>query len=206
MRNRVMVVIRFTLPLLLAFILLPLQAQTSLPDHPQPQPSLPDAPSASRPPLPEGPKPQVAAGTTPSEERVDEAWPRKAARGDETFSMYQPQLEAWNGDELRAYAALAVMSTTNKTTKYGVVWFTARTEVDKVNRQVTLANFEITKVAFPMMKAREAEFQAFLQAKLPGRSKVIALDRLEASLAANDATWAVWYSAVSAALAAPPAA
>ncbi len=67
-----------------------------------------------------------------------------------------------------------------------MVWFTARTEVDKVNRQVTLDNFEITKVTFPMMKAKEAEFQAFLQAKLPGRSKVIALDRLEAVLAAND--------------------
>jgi len=98
--------------------------------------------------------------------------------------MYQPQLEAWNGDELRAYAALAVMSTTKKTSKYGVVWFTARTEVDKVNRQVTLDNFEITKVTFPMMKTKEAEYQALLQAKLPGRTKVIALDRLEAALAA----------------------
>ena len=96
--------------------------------------------------------------------------------------MYQPQLEAWNGDELRAYAALAVISKTNKTTKYGVVWFTARTEVDKVNRQVTLDNFQITKVKFPMMKTKEAEYQAFLQAKLPGKSKVIALDRLEAAL------------------------
>ena len=116
MRNRVMVVIRFTLPLLFAFILLPLQAQTSLPDHPQPQPSLPEAPS-SQISLPERPKPQVAAGATRAKQRVDEAWPRKVARGDETFSMYQPQLEVWNGDELRAYAALAVMSTTNKTTK-----------------------------------------------------------------------------------------
>ena len=90
------------------------------------------------------------------------------------------------GDEVRAYAALAVLSTTNKTTKYGVVWFTARTEVDKVNRQVTLDNFEITKVKFPMMETKEAEYQAFLQAKLPGKSKVIALDRLEAALAASD--------------------
>jgi hypothetical protein len=185
MRNRVMVVIPFTLPLFFAFVLLPLQAQTSLPDHPQPQPSLPDAPS-SQISLPEHPKPQVAAGATRAEQRVDEAWPRKVARGDETFSMYQPQLELWNGDELRAYAALAVMSTTNKTTKYGVFWFTARTEVDKVNRQVTLDNFEITRVTFPMMQTKEAEYQAFLQAKLPGKSKVIALDRLEAALAASD--------------------
>jgi hypothetical protein len=185
MRNGMMVVIRFTLPLLFASSLLPSRAQTSLPDHPQPQPSLPDAPS-SRLPLPDRPKTQVAAGATRSGQRVDEAWPRKATRGDETFSMYQPQLEAWNGDELRAYAALAMVSTTNKTAKYGVVWFTARTEVDKVNRQVTLDNFEITRITFPMMKTKEAEYQAFLQAKLPGKSKVIALDRLEAALAAND--------------------
>jgi hypothetical protein len=185
MRNRVMVVIRFTLPLVFAFVPIPLQAQTSLPDHPQPQPSLPDAPS-SQISLPERPKPQVAAGATRAEQRVDEAWPRKVARGDETFSMYQPQLEVWNGDELRAYAALAVMSTTNKTTKYGVVWFRARTEVDKVNRQVTLDNFEITRITFPMMQTKEAEYQALLQAKLPGKSRVIALDRLEAALAASD--------------------
>jgi hypothetical protein len=100
--------------------------------------------------------------------------------------MHQPQLEAWNGDELRTYAALAVMSTSNKTTNHGVVWFTARTEVDKVNRQVTLDNFEITRITFPMMKTKEYEFQAFLQAALPGKSKVIALDRLEVTLKAND--------------------
>ena len=100
--------------------------------------------------------------------------------------MYQPQLEAWKGDVIHAYAALAVVNKTNKVTRYGVVWFTARTEVDKVNRQVTLDNFQITKVKFPTMETKEAEYQAFLQAKLPGKVKVIALDRLEAALAAND--------------------
>ena len=124
MRHRLIAVIRCTLPLLFAFPLLPLRAQTSLPNHPQPQQSLPDAPSAQR-PLPEHPKPQVSAGETQAEPRVDEAWPRKASRGDETISMYQPQVEAWEGDEVRAYAALALVSKTNKTTKYGVVWFTA---------------------------------------------------------------------------------
>ena len=78
------------------------------------------------------------------------------------------------------------MSTTKKTTKYGVLWFTARTEVDKVNRQVTLDDFRITKVKFPTMETKEAEYQAFLQTKLPKTAKVIALDRLEASLAASD--------------------
>src|SRR4051812_37297518 len=110
MRHRMSFVIRFTLPLLFAFLFLPLRAQTSLRDHPQPQPSLPDAPSSSGPPSP-GPAPQVSAGSAPAGQRVDDAWPRKATRGDETFSMYQPQLEAWKGDDLQAYAAVAVMST-----------------------------------------------------------------------------------------------
>ena len=180
-----MAVIDFTLPLLFVFLFLPLRAQTSLPDHPQPQQSLPNAPQPQH-PLPEHPKPQSSAGTARAGQRVDEPWPRKATRGDETISMYQPQMEAWEGDMLRAYAALAVASKDNKTIKYGVVWFTARTEVDKVNRQVTLADFQITKVKFPTMETKEAEYQAFLQAKLPGKSRVIALDRLEAALAASD--------------------
>lgn len=156
-----------------------------MPDHPQPQQSLPDAPSAVR-RLPEHSNSQGSAGSTQAEPRVDDAWPRKATRGDETISMYQPQIEAWENDELRAYAAVAVVSKANKTTKYGVVWFTAQTEVDKVNRQVTLDDFQITKVKFPTLEAKEADYQAFLQAKLPGKSKVIALDRLEAALVASD--------------------
>jgi hypothetical protein len=98
--------------------------------------------------------------------------------------MYEPQLEAWEGDELRAYAALALASKTDKTARYGVVWFRARTEVDKVNRQVTLNDFRITKVKFPTMETKGSEYQVFLQAKLAGKFKVIALDRLEADLAA----------------------
>jgi hypothetical protein len=183
MRQRMIVFICFT-PLLFVFLLLPLSAQES-PDHPQPQQSLPEAPQPQF-PLPEHPKPQGAPAPTQAVQRVDEAWPRKATRGDETISMYQPQLEAWEGDKIRAYAALAVESTKNKTAKYGVVWFTARTEVDKVNRQVTLDDFQITKVNFPTLEAKDAEYQAFLQAKLPGKSKVIALDRLEAALVASD--------------------
>lgn len=185
MRHRLIVIIRCTLSLLFTFPLFSLRAQTSLPDHPQPQQSLPDAPSAVR-RLPEHSTPQGSAGSTQAAPRVDEAWPRKASRGDETISMYQPQVEAWESDELRAYAALALESKTNKTTKYGVVWFTAQTEVDKVNRQVTLDDFQITKVKFPTLEAKEADYQAFLQAKLPGKSKVIALDRLEAALVASE--------------------
>ena len=184
MLHKTIGIIRFTLPLLFVFILSPAYAQKAAGDHPQSQESLPDAPSAVRPP--ERTASQASGDATRAEKSADEAWPRKATRGNETISMYQPQVESWKGDEVHAYAAIAVTSTANKTTKYGVLWFTARTEVDKVNRQVTLDSFQITRVKFPTMEAREAEFKTFLQAKLPRKAKVIALDRMEAALVVSD--------------------
>src|SRR3954452_7027864 len=181
MFNRPSVVSRFAVLVSFVFLFLFCRAQTSLPLHPQPQSSLPDAPSAVL-GLSQHSNPQGLVGT----ERVDEPWPRKVTHGDETISMYQPQVEAWEGDEVRAYAAIAVVSKTHKASNYGVVWFTAQTEVDKVNRQVTLDQFQIIKGKFPAIPAKEPEYQAFLQAKLPGKSKVIALDRMEAALEVSD--------------------
>ena len=171
------VVVRFTSLLILmcgAALILPLFGQTALPDHPRPQD------------LPDGPKPQASAGAPRIQRTVDGDWPRTAARGNEKVSMYQPQVESWQGDEIRAYAALSVETQGSKTPKYGVVWFTAQTEVDKVNRQVTLDNFQIARVKFPTLEAEEEELKTFLQARLPGKSKIIALDRLEAALAISD--------------------
>jgi hypothetical protein len=181
MHHRVFVVISLALPLLFR-VVVPLRAQSLLPG--QPQQSLPDAPSATR--RPEIPNSQASYDQDRAGHLTDAGWPRKAIQGDETISMYQPQVETWEGDEVHAYAALAVTSTNSKRTKYGVVWFTAATEVDKVNRLVTLDDFQITRVKFPTMESRESEYQAFLQAKLPNTAKVIALDRLEASLVASD--------------------
>lgn len=117
---------------------------------------------------------------------TDAPWPREAEVGDEKISLYQPQLDSWEGDEIRAYAALALQNKQDRNIKYGVVWFTARTEVDKVNRQVMLDNFQITKVQFPTMSSKEAQYQTFLQEKLPGKTKIIALDRLETALVAAE--------------------
>jgi hypothetical protein len=133
------------------------------------------------------PKPQPSAAKPPTKQTVDDDWPRKFAHGNETISMYQPQIDDWKDDQLQAYAALSVGTQGSETLKYGVIWFNARTEVDKVNRQVTLDNFQVTKVKFPTVETKEAEYQSFLQSQMPAKSKVIALDRLEAALAVSDA-------------------
>jgi len=162
-------------------VLLALYVQ-QLPDAPQRQPP---PPSTDQSPfsLPRQPQPPARPPTSTTQARVDKPWPREATFGDEKIVVYQPQLEAWEGDELRAYAAVSLQNKDGKKSKYGVVWFTARTEVDKVNRQVTLDAFHITKVQLPTMAEKASEYQALLQAKLPSATKVISLDRIEAALA-----------------------
>ena len=56
-----------------------------------------------------------------------------------TISVYQPQVESWTGNQLIARGGEGKMSG-KKAIDYGVIWITARTEVDKVNRMVTLLN------------------------------------------------------------------
>jgi len=157
------------------------QTEQDLPDHPQPQqtPSHAPQPQANTQARPQNQASRVSAVPP----QVDAPWPRESVRGDEKILMYQPQLETWEGDEVHAYAALSVETKGNSKPTYGVVWFTARTEVDKVNREVTFDNFQITRTKFPTMEDKEQEYQSFLQAQLPGKSRVISLDRLEAALA-----------------------
>ena len=114
---------------------------------------------------------------------TDEGWPRKFASGASSFSVYQPQIELWQGNRFEARAAVAVAEGQTSQTTYGVIWFAARTEIDKVNRLVTMTDFRITKVSFPTAPDRAAAFQDLLQRRVPAAGSVIALDRLLADMA-----------------------
>src|SRR5208283_5203452 len=96
----------------------------------------------------------------------------------------QPQVEKWDGDRVYLYSAVELKTGKESAAKYGVVWFNARTEVDKINRLVTLDQVELTKVKFPAAADKEAELTALLQKKVPGATKTMSLDRLQASLEA----------------------
>ncbi|HKY41495.1 MAG TPA: hypothetical protein VJM50_00250, partial [Pyrinomonadaceae bacterium] len=73
---------------------------------------------------------------------------------------------------------------------YGVLWFTARVEIDKVNRLVTLSDFKVTKINIPMAPEKAAAFEAAFQARASKQNEVIALDRLLADMAINNAATA----------------
>jgi hypothetical protein len=118
---------------------------------------------------------------------TDKGWPRMFTGDGTSFAVYQPQIEQWKDNKFEARAAVAVTTGQSKQPAYGVIWFTARTEIDKPNRLVTMTDFVITKVNFPTNPDRAAAYQTVLQAQAPKAGEVIALDRLLADLAITEA-------------------
>ncbi len=113
-------------------------------------------------------------------------WPRVLNYQGATITVFQPQVESWVGNKLEAYAAVRVQTPQKKDTDYAVIWFSARTEVDKVNRMVTLDNFLLVKQNFPTIANNGSEYANAFILNLPW-SKTIPLDLLETSLAATNA-------------------
>lgn len=148
---------------------------TALAQTAQPAPSAP--PAAGAPPA------NPAAGTSSA---PTAPWPRAVNYQGATISVFQPQVESWVGNELKAYAAVRVKTATKQDTDYGVIWFSARTEVDKVNRMVTLDNFVLVKQSFPTLANDGKAYANEFVLNLPW-SRTIPLDLIEASLAVTNA-------------------
>jgi hypothetical protein len=117
----------------------------------------------------------------------DNGWPRKFAVGTNSVAVYQPQIEEWSGNNLSARAAIAITENQSKHPLYGVMWFSARAEIDKINRLVTLSDFKVTKLNIPMAPDKAAAFQLAFQARVARQDEVISLDRLLADMAINHA-------------------
>ena len=134
--------------------------------------------------LPDSPKPKNAK--TQAKGPSEGGWPRTFASGPNTFTIYPPQVDKWKENVIELYCAVELKTGKESAAKYGVVWFRAWTEVDKLNRLVTLDQAKVSKVKFPVASDREAALTALLEKKLPGTTKTISLDRLEAALEPDD--------------------
>ncbi len=111
-------------------------------------------------------------------------WPRVVDLTNGQVLVYQPQINSWNGNLLDFRAALAVKPVGAKDETYGVIFATARTQVDKVARTVVFESMKISKVDFPTLPNRGAALTSELQTEFVKSIRSISLDRMEAALAA----------------------
>ncbi len=69
-------------------------------------------------------------------------WPRDVSISNAALLIYQPQVNSWNDNQLDFRSALAIKPTGAKEETFGVVFVTARTQVDKVERMVVFENLQ----------------------------------------------------------------
>jgi hypothetical protein len=129
--------------------------------------------------------PVPAAAVAPGE--VGMGWPRHFTAEGAEITVFQPQLDSWQHNQLAGRAAVSVTTQASPLPLYGVVWFTARTEVNKELGQVTLEDLQITKGDFPKEPGDQHDYVSLVRQHLPEVSHTIALARLEANLAVTQA-------------------
>ena len=111
-------------------------------------------------------------------------WPRDLSIPSAAVLVYQPQINTWVDNRIDFRVAVAIKPTGAKDETFGVVFATARTQVDKVERMVVFEDLKITKSDFPTLPGHGAQYAAELQKRFGSDLKTISLDRLETSLAA----------------------
>jgi hypothetical protein len=125
----------------------------------------------------------VATASAVRAQDADPEWPRTFDQDGLRFTLYQPQLEKWDGVRILAHSAVSVETPPSGSPTFGVVWTVARTEVDKEERIVTLTSFKFARASFPSAADKTDEWLASLRKHVPDSVRILDLDRLEASLA-----------------------
>jgi len=127
-----------------------------------------------------------APQTPPQTSPQPSPWPIHATASDGTdVTIFQPQLESFEGDALTGHAAVAVVPANQQEPVYGAVWLQSRVETDRVARTVHIVDVNVTKVLFPSPSSvptqplSDAVRQAILSHPI-----VISLDHLLASVEA----------------------
>src|SRR5271166_561970 len=106
-----------------------------------------------------------AQAQAPSMAPAADPWPRDLSISNAAVLVYQPQVNKWEGNQIDFRTALAIKPTGAKEETFGVVFATARTQVDKVARTVVFENLKITKSNFPTLPDNGAAYSAELQTR-----------------------------------------
>lgn len=114
-------------------------------------------------------------------------WPRMFTQANLDYTIYQPQVDSWDGNKLEVRAAVAVKPVGAAEPKYGVAWFTAKTVIDRQTDNVLLENIEVTKVTFPSDEANADTYLAAFRNNIGANALHISLASLQAGLSVAEA-------------------
>ncbi len=114
-------------------------------------------------------------------------WPRTFDMGVASLTMYQPEIEKWEGNAFDARAAISVQAKGQPTPAFGVVWLSARVDVDKGAGIVSLTDIKFTKASFPADPSKTDALLAGMQKKIPAHPILIPLAQIDNKYLLSDA-------------------
>lgn len=88
--------------------------------------------------------PLVAQGDDDSKD-----WPKEVEAMGASITMYQPQIDSWEGNTFEARAAVSVVKSADSAPVFGAVWLTGHFNTDKVERIVSFYDVTVPTVRFP---------------------------------------------------------
>src|SRR4029077_20521554 len=98
-----------------------------------------------------------AAAVTPS------PWPKIVKQGGATYTLFQPQLDSWDGYNFTAHAAVSVLPAGAKTPDFGVIEGTAKTQVSRTSRVVHFTHIAVVKATFPATPDKASAYRQGFQ-------------------------------------------
>lgn len=116
---------------------------------------------------------------------VGDQWPRQVTIADGTALIYLPQVNNWDGNQLSFRAAVSVKKAGANDETFGVIWGTARTDVNRVTRTVSLEELSLTQVRFPTVADNGLAYLRQLRTTLPSAMAMMSLDLLQGELLAS---------------------
>lgn len=110
-------------------------------------------------------------------------WPREIQLPEVKFTLYEPQVETFDGTRLTARSAIAILPAGKSDPIFGAVWLDARVYTDKETRLVTFEDLKVSGVKFPDSNPQRIEkLTHTLENEMPRWHLQISLDKLLAML------------------------
>src|SRR5881628_3574308 len=105
----------------------------------------------------------TTAAQPPSTSGAELTWPRQFEDNGIKVSIFQPQIERWEGTDFETRSAVAVTPPGSNAPIYGVHWMKARADVDKAARVVTLNDIAVTRATFPSAPNLQTSYLALIR-------------------------------------------
>ena len=109
-------------------------------------------------------------------------WPVQVTDNGRTFQIYQPQVDRWENNRLEGRSAVSVRNDASGQQNFGVVYFSARTELDPGSRTVTVRDAVVSKADFPAVTTGVEDYLSVLRPQLAAQSWRVAQERLQSDM------------------------